>query len=197
MATRSSAALLLAACCAGAWAQRTVNRCVVGGQVVLSDKPCNAGGATQLTAIGPQAQPRTQSMPPSYQPGLPRAPEHLRYLSPECAQLNDAIRTAPSRGIGYATIGELRAEYGRKCSEDESQAQMQRYQDESRQRQDRQAARRAEQAEVAAVQRQREQCAQLQEVLQSRRRREATLNDADRAALARSQASYDARCLGR
>jgi hypothetical protein len=39
-AVRCSVALLLAVCGSGVWAQRTVNRCIVNGQVMLSDRPC-------------------------------------------------------------------------------------------------------------------------------------------------------------
>jgi hypothetical protein len=183
---------------AAAWAQRTVNRCTdAKGQTVLSDRPCVSAPA-QLGSYGPQqqAQPRyggAQST--SYQPPLQRAPEHLKHMSGECARLNEAIRTAPSRGLRYDVIRELRDEYAGKCREEEWDARAQQNQDERRERQAREARQHTERAGREAQARQREQCGQLQEVLQARRRNLDTMTEGDRAALARTQASYDERCV--
>jgi len=196
------AALLLSSFVhSAAQAQRSVNRCTdAKGQTVLSDRPCVASGPAQVGSFGPQQQAPSRyggSQPMNYQAPLQRAPEHLKHMSGDCARLNDAIRTAPARGLRYDVIRELRDEYASKCREEEWEARAQSNRDERHADQERRAQRSAAQAEQDAQQRKREQCAQLQEVLQSRRRQLSTLNEADRAALARSQANYDERCLNR
>ncbi len=51
---------------------------------------------------------------------LTRAPDYLGCMSPRCASLNDAIRTARSRGTHESTLAELRRNYELECRDDES-----------------------------------------------------------------------------
>jgi hypothetical protein len=187
---KTAAALMLLAAALPAAAQG-VYRCVTAGGTYLSDRPCTAGAPAPLRAIGPPPQ---RPVAPSYIPPVGKAPEHLTYLSPACASLNDAIRTAPARGLKGQAINDLRAEYGRKCSEDESEA-MQRL---SRERNDERVARRNERAEQQAQQaqsaREREQCQELLRILHAKRQRFAAMTSGEQADFSRSEANYHARC---
>jgi len=50
------------------------------------------------------------------------ASEILPYLSPGCAELNDAMRTGPSRGVHGDVLSQLQREYRTKCGDEESLA---------------------------------------------------------------------------
>src|SRR5688500_17682887 len=109
--------LVLAAGMAGAATAQaqTIHRCTHGGTTYLSDRPWVAGTPAKLGSMGP-ATPRSRDLPTaSYSPSVGKAPEHLGYLSPQCASLNDAIRTAPARGLGHREQADLRNEYRQKC----------------------------------------------------------------------------------
>lgn len=166
-------------------------RCEINGTLYISDRPCAAAPAKApggLGAIGPARQPATYL---SRAPGTPSAPEHLRFLSQPCAQLNDAIRTAPARGVSSSNIGELRREYQQKCSEDEQYARQQ-LSDAQRQERDavnrqRKEAERSQQ-EVARLQ---QRCVALRDALRSQRA------GADEAARRVAMDAYNNDCLGK
>jgi hypothetical protein len=180
-----------------------VYRCSNGSSTYLSDRPCsgsvapptsNANRAT-FGAGGPQPQRPTYTS--DYHPSMAKAPEHLRYLSPECASLNDAIRTGPARGLRSAAMSDLHNEYRAKCAEEESEA----YQKLSRERGDQRLARRqelaAQQAEQQRSVREREQCAELLRILQGKRQRLATMSAGEKADFEHSESAYHARCDAR
>lgn len=162
-----------------------------GGSVYYSDRPCPQGGFQSYGATERERQtvPRSSSLP-----GPGRAPDHLSHLSPECAQLNDAIRTAPSRGVGYSTQRELREEYQAKCSDDDSAAR----QALNRERNEkRQAARDEKVQQQVARQRSeasRAQCDELLRILAQRRKRYETMTPGERADHDRSEGNYIERC---
>lgn len=186
--------------CAAASAQ--VYRCSNGGSTYLSDRPCAAatptpspGSRATLGAIGPLPQHPVVTY--EARSSLPKAPDHLAYLSPACASLNDAIRTGPSRGLRYGAMADLHNEYRAKCADEEAEA----YQKLSRDRNDQRVARRQEvtmqQAEQQRSVREREQCSELLRILHGKRQRVAAMNDGERADLERSEAAYRARCDAR
>lgn len=189
----AAAAALLAATLPAA--AQGVYRCVTAGGTYLSDRPCTAGATGTLRAQGGLVPQRSPA--PTYIPPVGKAPEHLGYLSPECATLNDAIRTAPARGLRGQAISDLRAEYHRKCSEDESEA----HQRLARERQDERIARRNQRAEEryqqAQAAREREQCQELQRILHGKRQRLAEMTGGEQADFRRSEANYHARCATR
>jgi hypothetical protein len=176
---------------AGAQAQQ-VHRCVVDGRTVLSDRPC--AGEHKLGSYGPAA-PR-YAPPPAYaSASLPPAPEHLPYLGAECAQLNDAVRTAPARGLRGQALYELHADYRRRCSEDENLALQALWRDRNQQRDARQQQRLAEQAQRQNARVAQEQCQEMQRILQTRRQRDSAAGESERAELQRFEGNYRARCL--
>ena len=166
-------------------------RCKSGSSTYLSDRPCPGSSDTRLTAYGPAktAEPR-----PSYQTPLQKAPDHLRHLSPACAELNDAIRTAPARGVGRATQSELRDEYQRKCQEDEEVARKRVWEERRQQRDERKAEINARQAEQARSVAAREQCGELLRILSEKRKRLDAMTVGERADHQRFETSYSERC---
>jgi hypothetical protein len=173
-------------------AQAATYRCDVNGTAYITDRPCaNTPAASgNLGAIGPARPPTAQVTRPV---STGQAPEHQRFLSQRCAELNDAIRTAPARGVGHSTVAELRREYEQKCSEDDQEARRQ-VQDAKRKEREnvasqRQQAERARQDEQLLKQR----CIALQDALRGRRAE----TDADRATKRVAEEAYNANCLGK
>lgn len=96
------ALLLLSAVSDGAWAQRTVNRCLdAHGQVLLSDRPCVSAAPIAVAAAAGPAGRSAQARP--------------RRVSPACARLRDAIESAPLRRVRDDVVSDMRAEYSRGC----------------------------------------------------------------------------------
>lgn len=173
-----------------AWGQ-SLYRCQNGSSTYLSDRPCPGNQNTRITVYGPArtAEPRTNYVQP-----LDKAPDHLRYLSADCAELNDAIRTAPARGVGRATQSELRDEYRRKCSEDEEAARKRLGEEQLKERDQRRAdisSRQDQQARSAAA---REQCNELLRILSEKRKRLDAMTPGERADHQRFETSYSERC---
>jgi hypothetical protein len=168
-------------------------RCNVQGRQVLSDRPCAPGAHTNLSSYGPTQRETAPARPTPYG-SVGRAPDHLQYLSPECAQMNDAMRTASARGVGPAVQRDLRDEYQRKCAEDDSEARRQVWQDKSAARQARRDERQAQANEKAQTQREREQCHEMLRILHAKRQHKATLPPGEQADLQRFEDNYNARC---
>lgn len=166
-------------------------RCEVGGSVVLTDKPCVGASPPPMGSIGPA---RTTSA--SYQPRTPtmeQAPEHHRYLSQRCAEISDAIRTAPSRGVGYATVNDLRREYEQKCSEDDQYARRQASDARRKEREGQQAVRNEAERARQDADRLREKCVAIRDSLRNRR----VENETERLNKAAAEEAYNASCLGK
>ncbi len=178
-----------------------VQRCFDGARVYYSDRGCGSGSQDKLRQIGPAPAPN-ESRRSSYavKPTTsvpPRAPAHLPYLVPECASISDAIRTAPSRGVGRDVVAELRREYDDKCREADQLARDQARKAQRAERDQRLAELKA--GEIARIQSQREaeQCDGMRDVIQSRRARIGQLNELDLAAMRRLESTYNERCLRR
>jgi hypothetical protein len=121
-------------------------------------------------------------------------PEHVAYMSPQCAQLHDAIRTGPSRGLLYAAMWELRDEYRRKCTEDEQQALQRLYKERLARREARIAQQTAQQAERSRAELERSQCDEMLRILHGRRQRVATMSEGEKGDLQRFEQTYAERC---
>lgn len=167
-------------------------RCDVNGTTYITDRPCAAptSNPSNIAGVGPSRQPT------SYQPRIPgmaQAPEHHRFLSQRCAELNDAIRTAPARGVGASTISELRREYEQKCSEDDQEARQQ-ARDAKRKERETVLAQR-DQAERARhdIELMQQRCVALRDALRNRR----VENESDRATKRVAEEAYNANCLGK
>jgi hypothetical protein len=187
LACFTGAALLAPA----AWGQ-TMYRCSEGGAARWSDRPCPANGHTKISAYGPARE--NTSPRQGYTPPVQKAPDHLQYLSPACAQINDAMRTASARGVGHATQAELREEYQRKCSDDESDARRRVSQERRDQREQHRAQQKAEQQEKAHQTTSREQCHEMLRILAERRKRLDAMTEGERGDFKRFEENYKGRC---
>lgn len=121
------------------------------------------------------------------------APEHLKYLSPQCSAMSDAIRTGPARGVRYDTTAELQKNYYRQCAEDESEARSKLA---AERRDVNKAKKEAVQAQQASQQRSQlaqQQCDESKRILYMKKRR-TDLNEGEKAELLRFEENYKSRC---
>ena len=94
--------MLLSMACEGAWAQRTVNRCLdAQGQTLLSDRPCVSAAPAAAAAVA--------------EPGGRVLPARQRRLSAACTRLGDAIDSASLRGVRADVVSSMRTEYTHSC----------------------------------------------------------------------------------
>lgn len=167
-------------------------RCMVGGTLYITDRPCAPPdpAPARLGAAGPVNAP-TPYRSPSVTPALQQAPEHLRFLSQRCAELNDAVRTAPARGLSHAVVRDLQREYQGSCAEDDSHAR-QRVADLRTQAREAVRAQRR-QAELSQLEQQRlkERCLALHDAVRARRA------EGDQKLTRLAEEAYNAQCLGR
>lgn len=158
------------------------------GGYYQSGQPCS-GTSRGIGYSGPTVQ-AAQS---TYMPRMAEAPDHLKYLGPQCSAMNDAIRTGPARGVRSETTAELQRNYYRQCAEDESEAR--RKMDEDRrftnnQRKDAQQAVQANQQRSQLLQ---QQCEESKRILYMKKRR-TDLNAGEQADLQRFEENYKSRC---
>ncbi|RYX90510.1 MAG: hypothetical protein EOO28_29285 [Comamonadaceae bacterium] len=177
-------AVVLAA--AGVQAQTRYTCRTQSGISYQSSASCPPG----IVYYGPTATGQAYSAP---LPSTGQAPSNLKYLSPRCASLNDAIRTAPARGLKYETIGEMRREYSRECAESESEAYSKLSDDRRAQQQQRSEARNAEKADRERASLREQQCGESKRILLSKRSR-TDLTEGERAELRRFEENYRSRC---
>jgi hypothetical protein len=174
-------------------------RCGSGKGAVYSDRPCPSDGSTRLGGYGPVEEdaPLRRSVPPP----VSRAPEHLSYMSAECASLNDGLRTAGQRGLSPATQADLRDDYQRRCSANESQARQRWSQEQMRSRQGQREEQRQTKAEAQREQVQHQQlmsqCGEMRRIIAAKNERLATLTPGEVGDLRRFEANYSARCVTR
>jgi hypothetical protein len=152
------------------------------GSLSFSDRPCTG----QLFFAEPSAAGRPQ-------PSIGTAPGHLQYMSPRCASLNDALRTAPARGLKSETISTMRRDYQAECGENESEARSQMSRDSSAQRQERNAQQKAQVVAQNDARLRAQQCEESKRILITKRNR-PNLTEGERAELARFEDNYRARC---
>jgi hypothetical protein len=180
----------LALTCLSPAAFAATYRCDVGGTVQLTDKPCVGASPPPMGSIGPA---RTQT---SYQPRLPsmeQAPEYHRFLSQRCAEISDAIRTAPSRGVNYSIVNDLRREYEQKCSEDDQYARRQASDARRKERESQLVVRNEAERSRQDAERLREKCVALRDSLRNRR----VENETERLNKKAAEEAYNASCLGK
>ena len=169
-------------------------RCGRGSSAIISDRPCETSGRTQLGAFGNTQGQMPRAYDSSSLPALAKAPDVLRYLSPECAQLNDAMRTGPTRGLKGSAMSELTADYRKRCSEDEQLAHRRMQDDQGRERDQRQQAVASRTAQADLVKLGSEQCHEMLRILAGKRQRSATMNPGEQRDLERFEANHKARC---
>jgi hypothetical protein len=155
------------------------------GGVIVSDRPC----VNEMPLQGRDPAPVYRPPPPS----IGEAPAYITHMSPRCASLHDALRTAHARGLKPETVTAMRREYQGECGEDErdasrawSQAQGEKR---SAQREQLTSQRRAvDEAKANA-----ERCGESKRILAVKKRR-TDLNEGERADLARFEENVRARC---
>ena len=193
MNARCVAALVLTLAAQAAPGQAMYRCTSAGGGAYLSDRPCDTTPRATLRAFGPV--PEQPSYGQSYYgPQMNKAPEILPYLSPECAQLNDAVRTGPARGLKGASMTELVEDYRRRCGEDEQLAHQKLQQAKRDDREQRQQALASQKAEQARAQLSVDQCNEMLRNLAARRQRAAAMTPGERGDLELFEANYKARC---
>jgi hypothetical protein len=162
-----------------------------------SRSPCPAGTKPPpFTYHGPApVRPNSRS---SSTASLPRAGEELAYMSPRCASMQEAIRTAPARSIDSLTVRDLRRNFDLEC-QDERQRALQRLSSDKREaRQQADERFKAEQRQQAdarqSSQKLMEQCAEMRRALHQRQQR-PSLSEGEVRDLALFQDRYQQRCV--
>lgn len=177
-------------------------RCGTGTTTYYSDRPCNSVGPapTRIGGYGPQppAVERRYTLP---LPPQQRAPEYLKFMSADCASLQDGIRTAPARGLGAAAVAEVRDDYARRCRDDEAQARSRLALEQQRERSERSEREAAEaesaRREQAQANQSTAQCGEMRRIIASRHQRIASMSAGEVGDLKRFEAAFAERCPGR
>ena len=178
----------LASATSGVVAQ-TRYTCSSGSGYYQSSQPCS-GSTSGLVYYGPiTEQPRYEAP----QPKVGQAPDHLLYLSPRCAALNDAIRTAPARGLKYDTISQMRSEYNRECADNESEARSRVSKERREQKQQLEGVQVQAKQQQERTELQQQQCGESKRILYAKRAR-TDLSDGEKADLKRFEENYRSRC---
>lgn len=174
---------------------QSMYRCNSGAGTYLSDRPChNAGAPAEFRSIGPVPERPVYNR--DYTPALQKAPDILPYLSPECAQMNDAVRTGPTRGLKSAAMSELMTNYRLRCGEDEQQAHQKMSQARSDEREQRKLAQVAQNAEVARAKLGVDQCNEMLRILSGKRQRMVSMTPGEQRDVVLFEANYRSRCKG-
>lgn len=161
--------------------------CSSNGRTYQSTQPCPGSG---IVYYGPATnQPRYEAPIPK----IGRAPANLKYLNPRCASLNDAIRTAPARGLNYDTISQMNREYGQECSESESEASAQMSQEHRDQKQQLKEAKATASQEKERASLREQQCGESKRILYTKRAR-TDLTEGEKSELRRFEENYRSRC---
>jgi hypothetical protein len=161
--------------------------CTVNGRTVISTQPCPSSG---IVYYGPApAKPVYEAPLPPSRP----APVVLRYLSPRCASLNDALRTAGTRGLKYDTVNQMQREYAEQCSENESEAYSQIAQERKDNKKKLTESKEAERLDQERSAIQQQQCAESKRILYNKRARK-DLTEGEKADLQRFEDNFHNRC---
>lgn len=172
-------------------------RCKSGNSTYVSDRPCTAGAGSTLGSVGPTpaygSQGPAQSQAGSY-PRPSQVPEHTQYLSSACADISEAIRTGPSRGVRGDVLSGLHQEYRQKCADEDQAARQRVYEEQRRQRDDKRSAQATERQQQQQARLTQEQCSEMLRILAGKRQHAATMNEGERGDLQRFEANYAERC---
>lgn len=161
--------------------------CTSNGRTYASSHPCPSSG---MVYYGPAT---TSPSSESRIAKIDQAPDTLKYLSPRCASLNDAIRTAPARGLKYETISEMRKEYEQQCSDNEKDAHDQMSRERRENKKQMTEASKADQADRERANIQAQQCGESKRILFAKRAR-TDLTAGEKADLQRFEENYRSRC---
>ncbi|MBP6405340.1 MAG: DUF4124 domain-containing protein [Ramlibacter sp.] len=156
------------------------------GRAYISSQPCKPG----MVYYAPLPE---RPVAPIYIPSVGDAPEHLKYMDPRCASLNDAIRTAPARGLKGDVVSDMRKEYNRECRESEMEASRRLSQEKGDKRKAADTEKKVAEREASWTKAQQEMCGELKRVLRIKQAR-TDLNEGEQRDLQRSQEAYQRRC---
>ncbi|PTT76437.1 hypothetical protein DBR42_26910 [Pelomonas sp. HMWF004] len=167
-------------------------RCTVGDTLYITDRPCTPvnPAPARLGGAGPVNTPTAYRSPSVTQP-LQQAPDHQRFLNQRCAELNDAVRTAPARGVGHAVVRDLQREYQSSCADDDSYARQRAADLRSQAREADRAQRRQAELSQQEQQRLQDRCMALRDAARARRA------EGDKKLTLMAEEAYNAQCLGR
>ena len=177
---------LMALQASAAWAQTTYLCHSRNGTPYQSSRPC----PPSVTYYGPTA---TQQQYQAPTPRIGEAPDALKYMTPRCASLNDAIRTARARGLNHDTISQMRRDYGRECGDSDREAHSKMSEDRRDQMQQRKEAANAEKQERDRASIREQQCGESKRILVTKRAR-TDLTEGEKAELRRFEENYRSRC---
>ncbi|MEO7105467.1 MAG: hypothetical protein ABIZ09_03755 [Rhodoferax sp.] len=161
--------------------------CTVNGRSVISTQPCPNSG---IVYYGPTATKSAYEAP--LPPSRP-APVHLKYLNPRCASLNDALRTAGTRGLKSDTVNQMQREYSELCAENESEAYGQVLQERKDNKKKLSESKEAEKLNQERSLEHQQQCGESKRILYTKRARK-DLTDGEKADLQRFEDNYHNRC---
>lgn len=167
--------------------------CTINGRTVNSNSPCPS--TTAPTYYGPPPAERASNYN-SYTPPPPKigeAPPQVKYMSARCSSLNDAVRTAPARGLKYDTIEKMRKSYEEECRDEEQEAREKISNDKYakvKQRKEEEVENKKAQERTAL---EKQQCGESKRILNTKRAR-TDLTDGEKADLARFEENYKSRC---
>ena len=172
---------------AGGAAAQTRYQCrTAGGSMYLSDRPCTGEG---MVYYGPAQTTPT----PRYVPSTGEAPPYLRYMSPRCSGLHDAIRTGPARGLTGTTLSTMRRDYYQECGENENEARSQYSREMGEQRQQKYAERQSQAQASNQAKLREQQCDEGKRILFMKKKR-TDLTEGEKADLLRFEENYKQRC---
>jgi hypothetical protein len=158
------------------------------GRVYQSSRACPSPG---LIYYGPTERPNSGGS--TFIPSVGQAPDHIEYMSPRCASLHDAMRTAPARGIKQPEMADMRREYSRDCAEDEGLARQKLLELRAGKRNEAKAAEQAKQLAAQQSKMSAEMCGELKRVIKNKKMR-TDLTPGEIADLERSEQNYKGRC---
>lgn len=156
------------------------------GRSYTSSQPCKPG----MVYYAPLPE---RPVAPTNIPSVGDAPDHLKYMDPRCASLNDALRTAPARGLKGDVISDMRKEYNRECRESEQAASRRLSQEKGDKRKAAESDKKLAEREASGTRAQQEMCGELKRVLRIKRAR-TDLNEGEQRDLQRSEEAYQRRC---
>ena len=173
---------------------QTTYICAANGRSWPQAQPCPEGTMTQQRiVVNPRTDPRLPPLPGERSPP-DRPPAHLPFQSPRCAELGEAVRTGPARGLGRPALTELYEAYRQQCGEEEMRARSLLLEERNRQRDTREREERAARLELDRDKLNRDQCAEMKRILQSKRQRLETMTPGERGDFERFEATWRTRC---
>jgi len=144
-----------------------------------------------MQTYGPaRTAPQYTSMPHA----MPKAQEHVKYLSSACSSISEAIRTGPARGVKSDVMRGLYEEYRQKCSLEEQEARTQVHQDARAQQQVHVAQRERGAADKREANIRADRCLGMRDVISLKRKREAELNAKEIDALRALERTFNEVC---